>query len=325
VSRHREQLLGYLLGALDEAEQRAVQRELEANPQLREELEQLRQMLEPLEELREEFEPPADLASRTCRLVAAAENARVPAPAPPLVDQFASVHSASLLDVVVAAGICVALSLLFFPAILKSRELARRTMCADNLRQAGFALAAYDDTYHSAPAIPNDGPAAFAGYYAVSLRQADLLTDYRVLLCPGANWPRGEIEFRIPRVEEVLAATGATLTNLQRIAGGSYGYNIGYWDGRTYRAPRVPRGSTILVMTDAPDPSRPSMIGGNHGGQGMNVLFEDARVVFLRGSTIPIGENGRSDHAFLNHDGQIARGLGRDDSVIASSETRPRE
>ena len=65
----QEQLLGHLLGALDDSEQESVETQLQCDPQLRRELEKARRLLEPLDEAREAFTPPSGLAEHTCRLV----------------------------------------------------------------------------------------------------------------------------------------------------------------------------------------------------------------------------------------------------------------
>jgi prepilin-type processing-associated H-X9-DG protein len=61
----REDLIGYLLGALDPDEMERVTEALRNDPALRDELEQLRRMLEPLDQANEIFEPPGDLIDRT--------------------------------------------------------------------------------------------------------------------------------------------------------------------------------------------------------------------------------------------------------------------
>jgi len=63
----REILLGYLMDALNDAENDGVEHELLRNPLLREELTQLRKELGPLAVAsREEYMPPLGLAERTC-------------------------------------------------------------------------------------------------------------------------------------------------------------------------------------------------------------------------------------------------------------------
>jgi len=69
----REILLGYLCGALDEDENRKVQRELERNESLQLELAALRKEMQPLAEyaqwMEHLYEPPQGLAQRTCRQI----------------------------------------------------------------------------------------------------------------------------------------------------------------------------------------------------------------------------------------------------------------
>jgi len=65
----RDQLVGYLLGALDAAEQAAIEAALETDLSLRSDLERLSAALPPLASDRDPYEPPAGLADRTVRFV----------------------------------------------------------------------------------------------------------------------------------------------------------------------------------------------------------------------------------------------------------------
>ena len=66
----QDDLLGYLLGALDGPEHDRVKQELENNEALREQMLELEHGLEPLEDVRWDFDPPAGLAASTSQLVA---------------------------------------------------------------------------------------------------------------------------------------------------------------------------------------------------------------------------------------------------------------
>jgi hypothetical protein len=67
----QEQLLGYLLDALEDDERQQLHNDLARDPQLRQQLESLRAVLGPMEPGREPLEAPPGLARRTCQHVAA--------------------------------------------------------------------------------------------------------------------------------------------------------------------------------------------------------------------------------------------------------------
>lgn len=146
-----EQLLGHLLGVLDDHEQQSLDARLEHNEELCRELAAWRRRLAPLEALRPDDEPPPGLAQRTCRLVAAyasvtanshlAPKCRMsPRPVPPgrstQVGWFDMVAGAVLSFVAVA---------LVVPAIQSSRFDARLAACQNGLRQFGTALTQYSN------------------------------------------------------------------------------------------------------------------------------------------------------------------------------------
>src|SRR5262245_66204025 len=73
-SPSREHLLGYLLRALEPAEQERVEAELERDPRLAGEMQRLEARLERmgLRDAPEQWDPPGGLADRTCEYVALA-------------------------------------------------------------------------------------------------------------------------------------------------------------------------------------------------------------------------------------------------------------
>ena len=66
----QEQLLGYLIGALDDSERRRVEWRLQTDPQWQAELAAVRESLQPLRLAQRTYAPPQGLASRTCQKVA---------------------------------------------------------------------------------------------------------------------------------------------------------------------------------------------------------------------------------------------------------------
>jgi hypothetical protein len=69
MSDPEAELLGYLLGALDDAEHEAMERRLKTDLRLRAHLARACRNLQPLYHCEDEIEPPPGLADRTCRLV----------------------------------------------------------------------------------------------------------------------------------------------------------------------------------------------------------------------------------------------------------------
>src|SRR5205823_931944 len=76
-----DQLVGYLLNALDDEERRQVEAHLHASPDAQRKLEALRSALSPLDSDRAHPAPPAGLAERTLARVTALPRRRLP-PAP---------------------------------------------------------------------------------------------------------------------------------------------------------------------------------------------------------------------------------------------------
>jgi len=101
--------------------------------------------------------------------------------------------------------------------------------------------------------------------------------------------------------------------------GGSYGYCLGYFDHGVYQPTRNLNRDYFAIMADAPSTDLPNRQSDNHGGLGQNVLFEDLHIEFC--STTRPG-NGYDD-IYANDNHEVAPGLNRDDSVIASSGTAP--
>lgn len=168
------ELLGYLVGALDEREQDRVRRRLARSPALSAALTRLEEDLEPLRLVARTHQPPPGLAARTCQRVFALtqamaarrteqaasrrsgrERARAMSPvaAPPV-----ATAAWGWSDVVVAVGVFLAIAGLLFPAIHHSRVNMRLMACQNNLRQFGVMHAHLDDAFAGAgvhPAVIN--------------------------------------------------------------------------------------------------------------------------------------------------------------------------
>lgn len=344
----REQLLGYLLGALEEDEEAVLDERLKDDESLRRQLTEAWHSLEPLRTGPQEFLPPLSLAARTCEFVAewagqfGAQEIGEPAPANSLpVPEHSAPVSFSLhgeasmtptvapaetsggwtwADLAVAASIAAAAFLLVFPAIENSRFQARVAGCQENLRQLGTALAQYSERNQGYfPQIPASGPLAVAGVYAPMLLESGYLDSPDQVVCPGSTLAEAD-GFSVPDLEQVQAApTGEKLAELHRWMGGSYGYTLGHTVDGCYRPTKNLHRTHFAVMADAPSYGLPALASLNHGGRGQNVLFEDGHVEFL---PLPLPA-GYPDDFFLNDTGLVAAGTHLDDSVVGSSAAAP--
>jgi hypothetical protein len=312
----RNDLIGYLLDALEPHEQELVETHLGKDPQLRRDLEVISRGLQPLSLDKAHYEPPVGLAHRTCQFVAV--QAKV-MPAPPVV----SVPNRwSMADLAMAAGIFLAATLLFWPAMNQSRFAARLAGCKYNLGQLGAALGNYSDQFQGQlPAAALSDISNGAGIYAVLLQEQGLIPETRIVICPASELADRVAEFHVPTLQELSRAQAERLAVLRRQMGGSYGYSLGWFVDGKYYPPKDLRKATCALMADAPNPALPHRFSSNHGGCGQNVLFGDFHVQYMTTCKV----KGCSDHIFFNSAGKPLAGLGPDDSVIGASDESPVE
>jgi hypothetical protein len=338
TSSFQEQLLGHLLGALDDAEEKSVEGRLETDADFRRELEEARRLLEPLEAARERFTPPPGLAARTCAFVAAeiergetagrgdgtpsADRKPVLPALPPMTPEASPpswVSQIGWADVAMAVTVFLAAGLLTIPAIQIGRFDARKVACQDNLRRLGTAMHHYSQNHEGYfPYVPPTGNLATAGIYAPVLLGDQYLTEPSRVVCPDSALA-ADADFHVPSVEEIRLADHASLAALRQRMGGSYGYSLGHLDGDRYEGTRDLGRANFALMADAPNLARPDLQTDNHGGKGQNILLEDGAVRFVS-SPKPAD---LFDDFYHNDRGEVAAGLHRDDSVIGSSATPP--
>lgn len=335
-----ENLLGYVLGALDAQEQRDVQEAIDTNPELEERLLELKNALRPLDYL-DTSGPRPGLARRTCEMVASVagtsnqlvssksyaansfitddldSHPQLNSPAPRR--QLLRTSTWSLPDFAVAvAGMAIVASILF-PAISYTRYNSRLSFCQNNLRQLGGALVSFSDTHEGRFVdIPRSGPLAVSGSFAPLLKDAGFVTDDAVFACAGATAEsEHDAPLHIPTVAAIKSATGEQLVHLQRTMGGHYGYTLGYCTTEGYCPPRNLGRTNVVLLADAPSLNLTGRVSPNHGGRGQNVLFEDGHVRYVAGASI--GE----DALFVNDCNLVAPGCRPSDNVIAPSHLSP--
>ncbi len=317
----REDLLGYLLGALDDTDRRRIQAALRRDPQLRRELERLREELAATR-APEAFEPPEGLLEQTCDLVEGCDQQR------------RSLRSAnrgagqltwqrrtwSFADGVVAAALVVVAAMLFFPAIANSRFRSDVHRCQRNLQRLHVALCEFSQTNGGVyPRIPLSGNRAAAGIYGPVLVDEGYLLDSRTLICPSSALCEHLSDWRVPTQQELDQASGLDLGRLQRAMGGSYGYTLGHTQGDRYFPPRNEGRAYYALMSDAPSLHLLGRLSSNHCDRGQNVLFDDGHIVFVIDQVCVAPR----DALFVNRYGFVEAGVDKHDSVIGGSNSPP--
>ncbi len=320
----REQLVGYLLGSLEQDEAHQVEIALADSHQgesLRNELQILKRALAPLERDRPAIPPPPGLASRTLSFVAAQtrpDTIPIRRPMSPLREESMPSGRRWIDRVLVAASAlaaCILVAPLVFEAIMDSR--ARRA--ERKLQRLSESLQGYAESHRAYPTPPGSGPMSRAGLYAPMLvSEHRLVADDGTVLVPDSKLAE-QANFRIPTLDEVQAAMGtAEFDALVRRMGGDFGYTLGHRDagGRLLPNRNLRRGHHPL-LADAPDESGER--SDNHPDGAHYILFEDGHFE-RRGLNDLHPEN---DHLYRNHAGEIAAGVDPEDDVIGDSHHQP--
>jgi hypothetical protein len=346
----QEDLLGYVLGAMDAQETRDIQQVLDLNPQLEDDLLEVKNSLLPLDHL-DSGGPRPGLARRTCELMATlqrdGEIPAVPSTNAPhgLVTTSAAAaresfneeespddnlvrlsgdrilgagswtSAWSLPNMLVTAAALAVFAGLLFPALSYSRYQTRLVACQNNLQKVGQAFLKFSDMHCGIfVPIPTEGKLAATGCYGPILKENGLLEDDSLLACAGIA---SESPVHIPTIEQLNAADGMQLISLQKSMGGDFGYSMGYHENGAYRAPQNVGRTNVVLLADAPSNTLPGRRSSNHGRSGQNCLFEDGRVQFVAGHAVG------PDAIYENDYGIVAPGSHPDDSVIAPSHLSP--
>jgi len=339
----REDLIGFLLGSLDEAERAQIERELESSPALRTELAELAAEFPLPLDTSNDPPLPDNLGYNTCRLVdelvdeLASEQIQLPESnvhASNITLASASINTSKretghtehwrAADIFLMSGVVLAVAFLFFPSIAASRYSSQRVMCENNLRNVGVALVGYSESHGGQyPFAANDSKLAIAGAYGPILIDEGRLEDSQFLFCPGVEKSQGENGFvsnKIPSCNEIRNADGAELARLQSYAGGHYGYTLGHVSNGKVLPTHHEGRTHFAVMSDVPSTHLQGRQSMNHDGQGQNVLFDDGHVRFV---TFTAGEQAGGqfggDDIFSNRHGDVAPGADPSDAVVAPS------
>lgn len=320
----RQQLVGYLLDALDDTEARDLEAAL-ADPHdgvaLRRELDLLRRAITPLGSDREQLSAPAGLATRTLAFVASQSR---PATLPmrptmtPASDPVAPARG-SWLDRVLIAASALAACILVVPLVADAITDSRARRVERRLQTLASSLHGYGESHGFYPTPPDQGPLSRAGLYAPTLvSEHRLVADDGTVLVPGSALDRTR-GFRVPTLEELEAAVGTPrFDELVRVMGGDFGYTLGHRDAAGHLQPnRDMRRTHHPLMADAPAACCEK--SDNHPDGLHYILFEDGHFKRLRADGIHVDD----DHLYRNHDGEVAAGVDPDDAVIGDSHHQP--
>jgi prepilin-type processing-associated H-X9-DG protein len=341
----RDDLIGFVLGALDADELEEFGRKVEQDPGLKQQVKLVEGCLRPLAGLRGEVNPPDGLARRTCECVRvctgqagrrelleqaehpvgipATSDARVTLPVQRATwgsercDGSVDARHWTTADFVVAAGVCLAMACLFFPALINSRYNMQLASCQDNMRQLGQAL--HDYSLGAAgyfPTIPPDGNLSFAGVFVPKLNSKGLVPDPRVFLCAAKG---STYVLRIPPLQDIAAAQGVQLVRLHHEMGGDYAYNVGYLLKGRLHGIRNDGRSNMAILSDVPLQILRNSVVTTHA-RGQNVLFADGHVSLVGSRVRP---HSQGDDLFANDLGHVRAGLHPEDAVLGASHVSP--
>lgn len=317
-----ENYVGFLMNALDPEAQQQVEKHLQENPDAQQRLEALKRALEPLEADKDSIDPPPMLAFRS--LARVAEYRCQPLPQAPAPEPAAEVLAGPApwwrrADVLVAAGLFIAIMGVGIPGLSHLHAYRQRVDCANNLMQYHQAFVSYGDTHNgNYPGFDQPSPHNVAGMFVPILQDAGM--NVKKLRCP-ANDPT---HFEPPSVEGLHLLAPEEYEKVADKLCGCFAYSLGYRDpvsgeliGLRRSHPGELDNDSIPVLAD-----RPSVNGDQRGNSknhnGQNVLHVGGHVKFY---TTPFTPDG--DDIYRNKHGKVAAGVDRFDTVLGCSGDRP--
>lgn len=316
-----ENLVGYLMHGLDDAETRQVEEKLQSDPEARRRLDLLRRALEPLAYDREPEAPPTGLVLRTLTRVAeqacAVDLPHAPTPAPRLVTAAPRWYRRA--DVLIAACILLTALALGTTAVQQARDHQIQLACQDNLRQLHDGMKTYQVAHGAYPNIASDPEHRAAGMIAPLLQKAGALPANVNLRCPA----EGEPTVNPWPLEQIQKFDSKEFADKSSALLPSYGFTLGYRDDDGNHHPYVPDfkqvASILPMMADALPSGAKVGNSPNHRGRGQNVLYHDGHVVFAGSRNVGVD----GDDIYLNKAFKVAAGLDRLDTVLGHSASQP--
>jgi hypothetical protein len=317
-----ENLLGYLLRALDDADQCAVEASLQASPELRERLARLERAVRPLAADAEPSEPPPGLVIATLARVAEHRCRRLPdAPPTPRSQPVTAGRSRMRRpDVLVAAVLLVVLGGVGSSYLFHLWRNHGRLQCQDNLRHIFTGLRVYCDNHNgNYPLVEEQGPRAVAGIFVPVLRDSGTLGPEESVACPSHE-RRPQERRSLRDMDELYQKDRSAFRQEAREQAGGYAYTLGFRDADGFHGLRCDTGDGLPIMADRLDsPAQDN--SANHGGGGQNVLYLGGQVQWHTNRRAGID----GDDIYLNWDNRVLAGKAWKDTVLAPGDASPKE
>jgi hypothetical protein len=338
-----ENLVGYLLNALDPDTHREVEAYVQGNPDAQHRLELLRRALQPLAADADEEEPPPGLGMRTLGYIArnqCRQAGNAPEAAPTNLDSPAwlSIRAPQprpsqrlgpgrswwrRADVLVAAVLLIAVfgtvvSLL--PGLWTRQQIYA---CQNNLRLFHQALMAYSDHHGGAfPKVEADPPRNVAAVFVPILHDSGVLPNEVTVNCP-ANGARRPAPVSLAQFEALRREQPEEFNRVVHGLAGCYAYPLGYGEPGAHFGLRADDDDHLPILADVPPIVSGRSVGPgnspNHSGRGQNVLSIDGHVRFSTNHNAGLG----GDDIYVNQKGQVAAGCNASDSVLGAGWATP--
>jgi prepilin-type processing-associated H-X9-DG protein len=322
-----ENLVGYLINALDDDAQQELEASLRKSPELQARLEVLERALAPLAADRDVDEPHPGLVLSTLARIAEYKCRKLPdAPPPPRSQTVPVVRPwPRRADALVAALLLIVLGGIGSSFLLHLwRDYHGRAVCQENLRLIWTGLQTYCDAHAgNFPTVEAKGPHGVAGMFVPALGDSGMLGSETFVTCPSQQRRPGEHR-SVTEMEALYQSNpDAFRQEAKRLAGG-YAYTLGFRDAaggyHGLRCDSVESGNLKLlpIVADHLD-SLTQRNSPNHGGDGQNVLYLDGHAEWRTSRNA--GING--DDIFVNWDNQVLAGKSREDTVLGSGDASP--
>jgi hypothetical protein len=315
-----ENLVGYLLKALDDDTQRQVEVSLRESPELRSRLEVLERALAPLAADQEPPEPHPSLVLSTLARIAEYQCRKLPAAPPPPRSQWTPANRNWLRrpDALVAALLLIVLGGIGSSFLVHGWRSYQRAQCRQNLQLIWGGLQRYCDAHNgNFPRVEERGPHGVAGVFVPVLRDSGMLSPDVRVRCPAQTSSAPERR-SVQELEELYASNPQAFRQEARRQAAGYAYTLGYRDAAGHHGLRCDSGDLLPIVADRLD-SLAQPNSANHGGDGQNVLFLGGQVEWRTNRNA--GING--DDIFVNWDQEVRAGKAREDSVLGAGDASP--